>query len=164
MPSGKKTMQRLLFTVEFVFFTLMNDIGGPAFGEFNSEELLATSITYTGSVTRTYNIAICAIFRDEDRFLREWIEFHLCGGIEHIFLFSDRTSNPQCTSSLLQPYIENGLITLDSSIPVPDPQIPTYNKCLLQYGALAHWIAFIDIDEFLFPSNSSEQVSFNYFS
>ncbi len=117
-----------------------------------------TSFCFSDGSQEIFYLTICAIFRDEDRFLREWIEFHLCHGFEHIFLFADRPSNITCTSLLLQPYIESGHITLDRGVPTTDPQIPTYNVCLQRYGPRARWIAFIDIDEFLFPSNPSESV------
>jgi hypothetical protein len=146
----------MVYRIQLIaIFTLVNCIAWPVqndFGFMEPEDTLATSRN------ATYYLAICAIFRDEDRFLREWIEFHLCTGFDHIYLFNDRTSNPNCTFSILQPYIESGYVTLDRGIPVPDPQIPTYNMCLQRYGPSAHWIAFIDIDEFLFPTNSSEQV------
>ena len=37
-----------------------------------------------------YYLAVCSVFRDEDRFLREWLAFHLCVGVEHFFLYADR--------------------------------------------------------------------------
>ena len=106
----------------------------------------------------TYYLAACTIFREEDRFLREWIEFHLCNGFEHFFLFVDRQPNLTCTELVLRPYIDSGFVTLDFGIPVPDPQIPTYDACIQRYGERAHWIAFIDVDEFLFPSDPLIQV------
>ena len=136
-----------------LFFIL---VGIPRYGSLNETSVDCAAHT----CQEKYYLAICAIFRDEERFLREWIEFHLCNGFEHFFLLSDRPSNLSCTNSLLQPYIDSGHVTLDQGIPVPDPQIPTYNACLHRYGALASWIAFIDIDEFLFPTNVSELVMY----
>ena len=34
-------------------------------------------------------LAICAIYRDEAPYLREWIEFHRLVGVEHFFLYDN---------------------------------------------------------------------------
>ena len=141
-----------------IFIISCTGEGGIAKNDIVSGE---TEFCFSDNSQEIFYLTICAIFRDEDRFLREWIEFHLCHGFEHIFLFADRPSNITCTSSLLRPYIESGHVTLDQGVPTTDPQIPTYNLCLQRHGPRARWIAFIDIDEFLFPSNSSESVPRN---
>jgi hypothetical protein len=38
----------------------------------------------------------------QDRFLREWIEFHLCAGVQHFFMYVDRPSN-SCYQAILEP-------------------------------------------------------------
>lgn len=37
----------------------------------------------------------------QDRFLREWLEFHICSGIEHFYLFVDRPADG-CYNTILQ--------------------------------------------------------------
>ena len=102
----------------------------------------------------TYYLAACAVFRDEDRFLREWLSFHICAGIEHFFLYADRPFD-DCYREILQPFIDAGLVTLDRAVPVRDPQIPTYDSCLANHRHASRWLAFIDIDEFLHTVNES---------
>ena len=36
-----------------------------------------------------YYSSICAIFKDEARFLREWLEYHRLIGIEHFYLYNN---------------------------------------------------------------------------
>jgi hypothetical protein len=54
-----------------------------------------------------YYLAACTVFRDEDRFLREWLAFHLCVGVEHFFLYADRPFD-DCHVEILQPYLDAG--------------------------------------------------------
>lgn len=97
-------------------------------------------------------LAVCAIFRDEAPYLAEWICFHRLVGVEHFYLY-DNGSNDR-PHRVLRPLIERGLVTLEHW-PIPfheKAQKPAYQHCLerARSGKLARWIAFIDLDEFLF--------------
>ncbi|WP_281510165.1 glycosyltransferase family 92 protein [Muribaculum gordoncarteri] len=46
-----------------------------------------------------YMFAICAIFRNEARYMREWIEYHLLIGVDHIFLYNNWKRRVRLTPS-----------------------------------------------------------------
>ena len=92
-------------------------------------------------------LAICAIFREEAPFLDEWIRFHLGIGVTHFILYNNFSSDDFAT--VLAPHIESGCVTL-VDWPVPVGQVAAYADCVLRFGMTAEWIAFIDIDEFLY--------------
>lgn len=46
-------------------------------------------------------------------------------------------------------------MTIDNAARRPDPQISTYNMCVHKHGHEAAWLAFIDVDEFLFAAPPS---------
>lgn len=101
-------------------------------------------------------LAACAIFRDEAPYLDEWVRFHQSVGVEHCFLYDNQsTDRPE---SVLAPYLAAGQVTL---IPWSVPwhhgaQRRAYEHCLQRARGRWRWIAFIDIDEFLFsPSGRS---------
>ena len=56
------------------------------------------------------SLSICAVFRNEAPYLREWIEFHRIVGVEKFFLFNNRSEDDY--KSVLTPYIESGLVEL----------------------------------------------------
>ncbi len=92
-------------------------------------------------------LSICAIFRDEAAYLAEWVTFHRLCGVEHFFLYdNDSTDDPL---SVLAPWIDQGVVTY---IPMPGsrPQYRAYEHCLETHGHQSRWIAFIDIDEFVY--------------
>ena len=33
-----------------------------------------------------YDLAVVAIFKDEARYLKEWLDYHLLAGVEHFYL------------------------------------------------------------------------------
>lgn len=103
-------------------------------------------------------LAICAIFRDEAPFLAEWICFHRLVGVAHFYLYdNDSGDRPR---EALQPFIDRGWVTLiDWPIPFHrKAQQQAYQHCLdkVQADDLARWIAFIDLDEFLFSPTQQQ--------
>jgi hypothetical protein len=98
-----------------------------------------------------HELAICAIFREEAPFLDEWLSFHTGVGVTHFYLYNNfSTDNFQ---EVLAPWIERGLVTL-TDWPVPVGQVPAYRHCVKRVGGSVRWVAFIDIDEFLFSPHT----------
>ena len=100
-------------------------------------------------------VAICALAKDESLYVEEWIAFHLLQGIGEILIFDNSSSDGMRE-------ILNGL---KSRVPVSVVDWPGDDYYNIQMGAYsegakrlagrADWVAFIDIDEFLFSSHYS---------
>lgn len=103
-----------------------------------------------------YTLSICAIFRDEAPYLKEWIEFHRLMGVEHFYLYNHQSQDNY--KEVLQPYILMGVVELKDKATAADTlktfnilQCKCYTECLTQSKGISKWVAFLDIDEFLFP-------------
>jgi hypothetical protein len=93
-------------------------------------------------------LSACAVYRNEAPYLAEWIEFHRLVGVEHFFLYDNRSTDDHL--EVLAPYLREGIVTLrDWDVALLD-QRDTYDHCLEKDGDRSRWIAFIDLDEFLF--------------
>ena len=92
-------------------------------------------------------LAVCAIFRDEARYLAEWVSFHRVQGVERFYLYDNRSSDDWRTE--LEPEIAAGIVEVIHWPFVPG-QRSAYADCIERHRDDARWIAFIDIDEFLF--------------
>ena len=98
-----------------------------------------------------HQLAICAIFREEAPFLDEWITFHAGAGVTHFYLYNNFSTDE--FREVLRPWQKSGHVTL-TEWPVPVGQISAYSDCVKRFKNAARWIAFIDLDEFLFsPCN-----------
>ena len=78
------------------------------------------------------------------------MEFHRLVGVERFFLYNNFSEDHH--REVLAPYVEEGIVTI-RDWPVLDGrvgQIPAYNDCLRWHRHDSRWIAFIDLDEFLF--------------
>ena len=38
---------------------------------------------------KKYFLAICAIFKNEGKFLKEWLNYYLLAGVEHFYLYNN---------------------------------------------------------------------------
>jgi hypothetical protein len=94
-------------------------------------------------------LSICAIYRDESPYLREWVEFHRLVGVERFFLYNNLSEDDH--RDVLAPYVREGLVLVHEWPHYP-AQLQAYDDCLKAHRHDSRWIAFIDLDEFLFSS------------
>jgi hypothetical protein len=92
-------------------------------------------------------LSIVAIYRDEAVYLPEWIEFHRLVGVDRFFLYNNFSVDDH--REVLAPYVEEGVVTI-RDWPVFPGQLPAYNDAIRRYRGESRWLAFIDVDEFLF--------------
>ena len=113
-----------------------------------------------------YALTVASIFKDEAPYLREWIEYHKMMGVEHFRLYNNDSEDDYL--AVLNPYIQKGEVTL---IDFPSSQKALSNWPLLTqwpscvdaikyFTGKSKWLALIDVDEFLFPLESSNMVLF----
>src|SRR5262249_44733634 len=77
----------------------------------------------------------------------EWLTFHQGIGVTHFFLYNNFSTDP--FREVLAPWIARGLVSL-FDWPVPTGQVAAYRHCVRRAWSDCRWIAFIDIDEFLY--------------
>lgn len=96
-------------------------------------------------------LGVVAMFRNEARYLEEWINFHEAQGFSHFYLFDDQSSD--APEKVLRPFISRGLVVLNPA-PVAAAfkarQLGSYNLGLDLARNECEWLAVIDVDEFLF--------------
>jgi hypothetical protein len=94
-----------------------------------------------------HEVAVCAIFREEAPFLNEWLMFHSRVGATHFYLYNNFSTDD--FRDVLEPWIAREMVTL-TDWPVPVGQLSAYQHCIRGARNRCRWLAFIDIDEFLF--------------
>jgi len=108
-------------------------------------------------------LAIATIFKHENAYLREWIEFHHMVGFDHFFLYDNDGSEE--SRALLQGYEEAGLVTrhpwthLDGTRHDSVTRFGGRDKNHMAFGHAAthhrndcEWLMKVDIDEFVMPT------------
>jgi len=116
-----------------------------------------------------HELSVCAIFRDEARFMKEWIEYHLMVGVEHFYLYNNLSTDNY--SEILDPYLEKGIVDLiEWNQDFADLeewntiQCTAYTDCIQKTRDKDEWLAFIDLDEFIVPvvGNNAASILKNY--
>ncbi len=117
--------------------------------------------TPLGKEVSKYNLSVCAVFKNESKYLKEWIEYHRLIGVDHFYLYNNNSVDRSL--SVLKPYIEKGIVTL---IHWPDRvneqcekfvwplgiQVSAYENAIKWVAPQeTKWLAILDIDEFLIP-------------
>jgi len=109
------------------------------------------------------NLSICAIIKNEAKYIKEWIEFHRLVGVGHFYLYNNNSSDN--LNKVLLPYIKKGIVTL---IYWPDfigevdedhthywslsTQVTAFENAI-QFRAAkkTKWLAILNVDEYLVP-------------
>lgn len=100
-------------------------------------------------------IAICSIIKDEQQYLKEWLDWNCGLNIDKIFLYEDYNSKSH--KNITNKY--NNVILQPISVleNIPKISYTDFKQTLVFYQFLNlyknefDWIIFIDIDEFLHP-------------
>ena len=100
-----------------------------------------------------YYLTACLNFRNAAPYLAEWIEFHLLVGFEHFYLYNNNSQDAY--KAVLEPYIAAEVVSL-FEWPVSPAFPQSYEHCISNHQHEARWIAFLDDDEFLFPTTRSD--------
>lgn len=114
-----------------------------------------------------YPLSVIAIFQNEGRFLKEWLDFYRVLGVEHFYLFNNLSEDHYET--VLKPYIKAGIVELYDWPYVSQPgnesdwtniQSAAYRKGLELARGHSKWVALVDTDEFMFPKQKDSLVEF----
>lgn len=95
-------------------------------------------------------VAITSIQRDRNPYIVEWIAFHLAMGFNQFYIYCHKTTDGM--TETLQKLSKRYSIQVISLYDDDSPQILAYRHAWANFGKLVDWMAFIDGDEFLFPT------------
>lgn len=95
-----------------------------------------------------YYFSVAAVFMNEARNLKEWVEYYRIIGCDHIFLYNNNSTDNYL--EILNPYIKEGFVTL-TDWPQQHAQAAAYDDCYERFGDQTFWLAFVDLDEFIVP-------------
>ena len=116
----------------------------------------------------TGELAVATLARNEGAFLPEWLAFQRLMGVQRVYLYDDGSDDG--TRDLVAEAVREGYVEfVDWPAVAPDGGAargtPQWQKlafvhALERAGHLWRWMAFIDVDEFLFPAEQPDLVTF----
>lgn len=106
---------------------------------------------------KKYKVSVCAIFKNEAPYLKEWLEFNHLVGVEHFYMYNNNSDDDYF--SVLEPYVKKGWVTL-VQWPQNQRQMECYRTCIKDFASETKWLGFIDIDEFIVPKSTNNIYDF----
>jgi hypothetical protein len=91
-------------------------------------------------------LSIAAIMRNEAYYIEEWLAFHQAVGVEHFYLYDNGSTDG---SAEIAQWAAGDSVTI-FDWPGRLRQLEAYGDALGRLRTESQWLAFIDLDEFLF--------------
>lgn len=103
-----------------------------------------------------YDLSVVAIFHNESRFMKEWIEYNKLVGVDHFWLYNNESDDNY--KEVLDPYVKSGIVELIDWPTIGEKkdfagktQAPAYMDAINRSKNKTKWLAMIDLDEFMVP-------------
>jgi hypothetical protein len=125
--------------------------------------LVWSATPHQPTISEKYTLSVCALFKNETKYLKEWIEYHRLIGVDHFYLYNTKSTDRPL--HVLLPYIKQGVVTLifwpemmpaqgeDSPMWALTTQISAYeNGVRIRGKNETEWMILLNVDEFLVPS------------
>ncbi|MCM1218495.1 MAG: glycosyltransferase family 92 protein [Lachnospiraceae bacterium] len=103
-----------------------------------------------------YELAMVSISKNEGPYIAEWIEYHRLVGFQK-FYFYDNESDDN-TSKVLSPYIDSGIVEY-TLMRGKARQLDAYNDAINKHKHECRWMAFLDMDEYLVPTEPFKPIN-----
>ena len=100
-------------------------------------------------------LSVCAIVKNENRYLPEWIRYHKAAGVEHFYLFDNDSESPLRDDPGVKPFVDGGIVTL-TEVHGSLLQLPLYDHVAKNFAGMSKWVMIIDADEFLVPVRQND--------
>ena len=97
-------------------------------------------------------LAACVMVKNEAHLIREWMAFHRAVGFDHLIIVDDGSTDGTC--DIVQAFGDADCVTLERWIGTGN-QMDAFNNVASRLRNRFHWCAFLDADEFLYPSEGS---------
>lgn len=109
-------------------------------------------LTYLKNKNYRLKICLCVIAKNENLYIREFVEHYKKIGYNNIFIYDNNEKNGEHFEEVINDYIKNNFVKIvnfrerNTSI---GPQFEAYRDCFQRNNKYYDWLSFYDVDEFL---------------
>ena len=96
---------------------------------------------------------MCTIAKEENKYIIEFVNYYKNLNFNKIIIFDNNNINGEKFDIILKNYINNKFIKIINYRGIKRPQIKALNECYKKYNHNFDWIAFYDVDEYLYIKN-----------
>ena len=126
--------------IKFIIFIMFNLI------------LLVATINRINKLNQI-KICICTVGKNENRYIKEYIEYYKNLGIDKIFLYDNNNIDGEYFEDIIKEYKTQNYVEIINWRGVKSPQMMIYHDCYSKNYNKYEWLLFNDIDEYLYLKN-----------
>ena len=111
-------------------------------------------------------ICICTIGKQENKYIKEYVEYYKHFGIDKIFLYDNNDLDDEYFDNIIEKYKNEDFVEIKNWRGIRHPQMKMYNDCYFNNYKKYEWLIFNDIDEYLYLksyNNAKDFLSKNKF-
>ena len=100
-------------------------------------------------------IAVCTMGKSENLYVKEYIDYYVKLGIDHLFIYDDNDQNTERISDEVEPKYETYVTVYENIKDTIKDQSTVFTDCYHKNIDKYDWFLMVDMDEFLYIVNSS---------
>lgn len=109
----------------------------------------------------TKDVAVCAIVRCENPYLKEWADHYLKLGVKKIYLYDNSVEGDPRPIEVLGDLVKKGKVEIIDYTHTRDgAQVKAYTDCYMRHYLEYAWIGFLDADELVRISGKTKLPTF----
>lgn len=109
-------------------------------------------IKYISKISKL-KVLLCSIAKKENKYIKEFVQFYKKLNFNKIILYDNNNIIEPRLENIIKKYVQNKFVKIINYRGIDRPQAKAYNECYKKYNKYYDWIAFYDIDEFLYIIN-----------
>ena len=109
---------------------------------------LLYSIFYKG-INKLTRVCICTLGKNENRYIREFVEYYKKFGVDKIFLYDNNDPDKENFEEVIKDYIDNEFVQIFNWRGIQKPHFKIINDCYLKFSKYYDWFIFYDFDEYI---------------
>ena len=95
-------------------------------------------------------ICLCTIGKEENRYIKEYIEHYRKYGVDKIFLYDNNNVDGEKFEEIIPEFIKKKYVEIINIRGKKAVQLKSFNHCYQKHLTKYNWFIFYDIDEFIF--------------
>jgi len=112
--------------------------------------IIISSFLIEASLGPPKAICICTIGKNENRYIREYVEFYKKMKVDILFLYDNNDINGERFEEVISDYIADDYVEIINYRGLSTPQRRSYQECYQKNMDLYDWLIVYDIDEYIY--------------
>ena len=100
-------------------------------------------------------IAVCTMGKRENLYVKEYVDYYVKLGIDHLFIYDDNDQNTERISDEVEPKYETYVTVYENIKDTIKDQSTAFTDCYYKNIDKYDWFLMVDMDEFLYIVNNS---------